>query len=205
MSLNRNPLPMKCCRWSNALLTSCRTSSILYCTLFNIDNIFFCNLCLSFTFASRPWLNYVAYIRLFLMLFLGQVPKEFEAANAITTFGLTLRECSQERTIRACVSLSIRSEWLRAILPSRKRCLTTNTKKVRFKFYKRPTLGSNMGELNSTGACQVKWVHKLCLKLISQTDTNLNTKRLRMSSACFALSAISIIKAQLHIQTVIFR
>jgi len=41
------------------------------------------------------------------LFFLGQIPNKFESANTVITFGLTLRECNQERTINTKLAFRI--------------------------------------------------------------------------------------------------
>jgi len=45
------------------------------------------------------------YIRVFVIVFLGQIPNESEPANAVVTFDLTLREYVHERTINIYLTL----------------------------------------------------------------------------------------------------
>jgi len=92
VSLNRNPLPMKCCHWSNVLTTVCRAPSIsnFCCILTDVDSTTSRNSSFPFTFHCITLVPY-HYSR--------AKPKEFEPGNSVITFGLTLREYRHEQTI----------------------------------------------------------------------------------------------------------
>ena len=168
---NRNLLKIKWCRWSNVLLSRSCASSInkWHCTLCDVDNTSSFDSCVLVTFSVRCFH--------LLLIFSWAKPNEFQPANAVITFGFTLREYTQERNTSLKLALHgycIKSEWLRRILSSSKRCLVTNTQIVRCKFATlQPwvSLGANWNLKGQVAdLAWLTYVHKPFFKFLTQME-----------------------------------